>query len=361
MSINPVEIPTGAVRYNTDSNKMEVYIGSTWMEVAVSSPNFDSESNGTRGMFHGGGTNSPSETMYNVIQMINISSQGDSTDFGDLLNPTQYAGACSSRNRSIIFGGQTPSSNPQDVIQFTTISSTGDAQDFGNLSEVIASSKSVSNSTRAVMGSGYNPSPSFTSKKFLDFITIASTGNANDFGDLQRTRVQAFTFGSPTRCIWCGGYYMNSGGSTPSPYAFQSTDGLSVITIASKGDATDYGDLLHTGNNEQIRRSGCSNSIRGLCAGGNANPYYSSVDHFNIPSLGNGARFGDLNESREFMGATASAVRGVWAGGNAGPYAGQTSMQYVQIATEGKAVDFGDLGTGVTRYPSGSSNGHGGL
>ena len=41
MSINPVEIPTGAVRYNTDSNKMEVYIGSTWMEVAVSSPNLD--------------------------------------------------------------------------------------------------------------------------------------------------------------------------------------------------------------------------------------------------------------------------------------------------------------------------------
>ena len=35
MSINPKEIPTGAVRYNTDSNKMEVYIGSTWMEVSV--------------------------------------------------------------------------------------------------------------------------------------------------------------------------------------------------------------------------------------------------------------------------------------------------------------------------------------
>ena len=37
MSINPREIPTGAVRYNTDSNKMEVYIGSTWMEVSVNS------------------------------------------------------------------------------------------------------------------------------------------------------------------------------------------------------------------------------------------------------------------------------------------------------------------------------------
>ena len=41
MSFTPQEIPTGAVRYNTDSNKMEVYIGDTWMEVAVSSPNLD--------------------------------------------------------------------------------------------------------------------------------------------------------------------------------------------------------------------------------------------------------------------------------------------------------------------------------
>ena len=48
MSSTPKEIPTGAVRYNTDSNKMEVYIGDTWMEVAVSSPNLDG---GARGMF----------------------------------------------------------------------------------------------------------------------------------------------------------------------------------------------------------------------------------------------------------------------------------------------------------------------
>ena len=76
MSINPVEIPTGAVRYNTDSNKMEVYIGSTWMEVSVSSPNLDG---GTRGIFFG---ENPSSS--NVIQFITIDTAGDATDFGDL-------------------------------------------------------------------------------------------------------------------------------------------------------------------------------------------------------------------------------------------------------------------------------------
>ena len=48
MSFTPQEIPTGAVRFNTDSSKMEVYIGSTWMEVAVSRPNLDG---GSRGIF----------------------------------------------------------------------------------------------------------------------------------------------------------------------------------------------------------------------------------------------------------------------------------------------------------------------
>ena len=36
MSLTPKKIPTGAVRYNTDTDRMEVYIDDTWMEVAVS-------------------------------------------------------------------------------------------------------------------------------------------------------------------------------------------------------------------------------------------------------------------------------------------------------------------------------------
>ena len=76
MSLTPREIPTGAVRYNTDSNKMEVYIGDTWMEVAVSSPNLDG---GTRGLFVGGWRNSPSTARSNGSDFITISTTGDAT------------------------------------------------------------------------------------------------------------------------------------------------------------------------------------------------------------------------------------------------------------------------------------------
>ena len=51
MSLTPkTPIPEGAIRYNTDSNKMEVWIGDKWMIVATSSPNLDG---GSRGLIMG--------------------------------------------------------------------------------------------------------------------------------------------------------------------------------------------------------------------------------------------------------------------------------------------------------------------
>ena len=85
MSLTPKEIPTGAVRYNTDSNKMEVYIGDTWMEVAVSTPNLDG---GARGIVAGG---NPGQ---NTINFFTISTQGDAQDFGDLTQGSIFGAGC---------------------------------------------------------------------------------------------------------------------------------------------------------------------------------------------------------------------------------------------------------------------------
>ena len=123
MSINPVIIPTGAVRYNTDSNKMEVYIGSTWMEVSVSSSNLDG---GVRGVFFGG---APSNNA--AIDFITISTAGDAGDFGDMTSHRVQGAAGSSNTRGVYGNGEAPSIT--DRIEFITFSSTGDATDFGDL------------------------------------------------------------------------------------------------------------------------------------------------------------------------------------------------------------------------------------
>ena len=125
MSINPVEIPTGAVRYNTDSNKMEVYIGSTWMEVAVSTPNLGNSAAGARGLIMGGNSpGAPNDGRLNNIEFVTISSAGNSQDFGDLTgNGRSSTGSCASRVRGLCMGGfdeNTPNYNNE--IDFVTFS-----------------------------------------------------------------------------------------------------------------------------------------------------------------------------------------------------------------------------------------------
>ena len=81
----------GALRYNTDSNKVELWDGSQWAEVQSSSPNLNG---GARGVFGGGLNPSLSPSTQNVIQYINISSTGNAQDFGDL-TINRYGNLCS--------------------------------------------------------------------------------------------------------------------------------------------------------------------------------------------------------------------------------------------------------------------------
>ena len=76
----------------------------------------------------------------------------------------------------------------------------------------------------------------------------------------------------------------------------------------------------------------------------------------NIASGGNAVRFGDKPHRDEYGGACASPTRGIFAGGNPD----SEIISYVEIATEGNFVDFGDL-TDARFGASGCSNGHGGL
>jgi hypothetical protein len=62
-----------------------------------------------------------------------------------------------------------------NTIDFITISSTGNAADFGDLTQVRYSSGTCSSSTRGVIGGGYSAPGGVNT---IDFITISSTGNA---------------------------------------------------------------------------------------------------------------------------------------------------------------------------------------
>ena len=85
-----------------------------------------------------------------------------------------------SSTRALLGGGGTPSKS--NVIDYVTIDSTGNATDFGDLTVSASARFCVTNNTRAVWGGGYTGSP--TQTNVLDYVTIATTGNAADFGDI---------------------------------------------------------------------------------------------------------------------------------------------------------------------------------
>ena len=102
---------------------------------------------------------------------------------------------------------------------------------------------------RGVFGNGNHPSPGRTN--IIEYITIASTGNSNDFGDLTAERRSAGACSSATRGLWGGGH--------PGP-----SDVIDYVTISATGNAFDFGNLT------LARRSvtGTSNSTRGLFISG---------------------------------------------------------------------------------------------
>ena len=117
--------PVGAIRFNTDTAKLEYFDGNQYVNITTDSP--EQNTGGTRGLFSSG--QNPSNL--DSIEFITIATEGNGTDFGDITtNARDYQGSCASATRGVNAGGQTPSKI--NNIEFVTIASTGNATDFGD-------------------------------------------------------------------------------------------------------------------------------------------------------------------------------------------------------------------------------------
>ena len=324
----PIEVPQGAIRLNTDSQKLEFFAQDRWYEMATNTPTLDG---GSRGLaYRAGGSNQ--------IDFITIPTAGNATDFGDATTSAGGRHTAASRTRSIAAGGGTPTRI--NTIEFSTFSSTGNGQDFGDLTVVGAggAQMGMSNQTRGVFGGRTSPSNVNT----IDFITIAQTGNAVDFGDQGNTTGGMNCFSSPTRGVMGGGHP----GLTPR---------IEFITIASTGNSQEFGSLIH----RQELSAAASSSTRGVWMGGRYAPsatVFSSIQFVQIQSLGDSIDFGDLTSTRNDSGGMSDCVRAVCYGGSGSD---TDIIEYISISTGGTAVDFGNA-QGSAGYAC-NSNGHGGL
>ena len=177
-------------------------------------------SSATRG-FTAGGTSAAQST---DIRYIEMQSKGNASDFGDSTVNFWYASGGSNSTRGLTYGGEV-SPAAINTIQYVTMASVGNATDFGDLTLIRYTPNATGNSTRGICAGGYATAPTNSVVNIIDYITIGSTGNATDFGDLTQARYDGGAVSSTTRGIVGGG--TDAG---PNKYNI-----LDYITIASTG------------------------------------------------------------------------------------------------------------------------------
>ena len=343
-------VEVGSIRYNYDIKNLEYYKGDLlgWSQFELIDPDLGGGTGSNKGTGVRGLTMSSNDgaagAESNVIEFITISTLGDMQDFGDLTIETRQGTGFSSRTRAIQAGGY-DGSNRKNNIEFVTIPSLGNAQDFGDLQETrIGNPSGISNQIRGLVAAGENPG----NTNDIDYITIASNGNAQDFGHLSNAYQTGFAAGSTTRGIFAGGR------GTPGYYNV-----IEFVTFTTTGDVTDFGDL--TSQKKGSGKGNAANSTRAIFCGEDksGDTITNVIEFITIATTGNATDFGDATSAITTVANLFSSTRGVFSGGYNGS-SNVNSIQFVEIATTGNAQDFGDC-TLTNASRTGASSGHGGL
>ena len=224
------------------------------------------------------------------------------------------------------------------IIEYLEIATLGNAVDFGDRSNHAGGGgRSGASSTRGIFYGGSTP----TIVNNIEYVTIASAGNSIDFGDMTRTAKECMDgMCSSTRLLMAGG-------KGPSY-----TNIIDYVEMHTLGNAIDFGDMTTAGG-----YGGATNSpVRGIYGGGEAPGTTEVIEYLTIASKGNSTDFGDLIFKTRGIAGGGNAVRGIFAGGELSPAYVKHSIQYINLASTGNTQYFGDLtvarGSGFGSAPS---------
>ena len=347
----PEDCEPGTLRFNTDIGSLEIFRGKTigWEQIQRVDSQYlgdGSTGTGTRAI-NAGGYDSPNSTNVNTIDYNTIEIQSNSVDFGNLVSANNAQGAVSDRTRYVNIGGSDPSN--LNTIQFVTVSSTGDMSDFGDVSasNVARACYAANDKTRGVFGGGGTP----TNTNVLHYITIQSTGNSVDYGDLtsEPGQYRMGNVASTTRGLIMGNY-------APGGDSYANHNTIEFITIATLGNSQDFGDLTSTASNT----ASSSNSVRAIRLGkwptNDMIDFVTIATLGNAIDFGDLASSVYDTTSA----ANRTRILQISGNGPVAPVYVTNTITFVEIATTGNSKDFGDV-TQARRGLASNSNGHGGL
>jgi hypothetical protein len=190
----------------------------------------------------------------------------------------------------LIIGGQSGSWGSRSTyadIDYVTIATPGNVTNFGNLTASRHSVEGCSNGTRTLSISGrVHSSTTGNYAQNVDYVTIATTGNAADFGDL----IAPWSTG--TYCAEGDGVY-----AVTLSYASNHADFL-YFTIATPGNATKWGDTRPGGGGHNYQGGieegsiSASDGIRGIYGGGYSGEVSQTIEYITFATQSNGLQFG---------------------------------------------------------------------
>jgi hypothetical protein len=292
---------------------------------------------GDRGLIWGG-TNS---TYDYKIQYFDITTLGDAADFGTRFGGGGYAATMSNSVRGIWAGGSTQENPSQGgangSIHYVTTATLSNAYMWSASLEATAWSAGVSDGDRGVFFGG--PENFNDATTFMNYISMSvASYQSFDFGDLVYAAAEIGGAGDATYGIKAGGFYDDL-------YKYRRAE-MEKFTIQTTGSAAYLGDLT------QARRklTGTSNGTRGLFAGGidasNDLSRLNIIDYLTIATDTSATDFGDLADNTQGVSACSNETRAVFGGGT-GDAGNIDTLQYVSYDTLGNTSAFGSLVAGT--------------
>ena len=243
-------------------------------------------SNGSRGMWLGGRSQSPGPDAQ--CEYITFASTGNGTNFGEMNFPGGYSSGTSDGTKAFAMGNAGYANN----IDYFTFTSTGNGTDFGDMVYGRYAQDSGSYGNRAVIAGSRDSS----NYQHMDYFTMGTTsGNASDFGEMTGRADCCLVNSAVGRAVICGG----------GPGSDQVGNIMEYVDMSVLSNASDFGDLNNTRG--QLGSGGCANATRGLiwggCTSGGGGAITSNIQYIEIATTSNSTDFGTMQSANSFVGA----------------------------------------------------------
>jgi hypothetical protein len=289
---------------------------------------------GNTGLIAGGYTPSSGYSSAS-IDKISIPTTSNSSNFGNLTYGRSHMGCGMSNGVRGVFQGGWMGYNTANngKMDYVTIATPGNATNFGTIGYENYGSSCVSDGTRGVIGPAYNATSTGPSghHNISNYVTIETPGNASKFGSVAQG-YWGTAVSSGTRGVF-GGYSRNGWDSV-----------LEYITIQTLGNSTYFGSCTY---NYGAHGVPVTDAIKGVIMGGYSRAGWNNIEYFTIATTSNAQQFGKLTGNAYDGAGVSNGIRGVLVGS-----LWNTTMEYITISTPGNSTFFGSLAQTRSARPS---------